>query len=231
MEQKANSLISEKVQYLDETQAYVSEEERLQVVWELLVYAHMLYSRVYVFKNFEAFERSFEIDPKPEEYWEGLSRERLIDEIKICTAFENYNKAILLSKGYVVHLIDGKKNKALAKFQKDAPVTIQEFMQSNQFVRKDKFSKLYLDGFQNFNTISFSRTLTDQYQTVIGLDSRFLGLLKNLNEKRNRLHYNKNYAGAFSVKTFLDNIAFAKAHGMELLDLEIKKTNTLLQNF
>jgi hypothetical protein len=231
MEQKADSLTPQKLDYLDETEAYVGEEQRLQVVWELLVYAHSLYSRVYVFKNFEVFERSFEMDPRPEEYWEGLSRERLIDEIKICTAFENYNKAILLSKGYVVHLIDGHKNKALAKLQRTTPVTISEFMKSNQFVQKDKFSKLYLEGFQNFNTISFSRTLSEQYQTFIGLDARFLGLLKNLNEKRNRLHYNKNYAGAFSVRPFLDNIAFAKAHGLALLDSEIKNVNALLQNF
>lgn len=231
MEQKADSLPPQKHDYLDETEAYVGEEERLQVVWELLVYAHSLYSRVYVFKNFEAFERSFEMDPRPEEYWEGLSRERLIDEIKICTAFENYNKAMLLVKGYVVHLIDRNKNKALAKLQGTTPVKILEFMKSNQFVQKDEFSKYYLEGFQNFNTISFSLTLSDQYQEFIGLDSRFLGLLKNLNEKRNRLHYNKNYAGAFSVRPYLDNIAFAKAHGLALLDSEIKKVNALLKDF
>jgi hypothetical protein len=69
--------------YLDETQAYVNENERLEVAWELLSYANMLYSRVYVFKNYEAFARSFDADPKPEEYWEGLSKEKLIDEIKI----------------------------------------------------------------------------------------------------------------------------------------------------
>ncbi len=220
-----------KEQYLDETQAYISENERLQVAWELLSYANMLYSRVYVFKNYEAFAKSFGADTKPEVYWEGLSKEKLIDEIKICTAFENYNKSVLLSKGYVVHLIDGQKNKALASVQKTAPVLISDFLKSNQFVRKDQFSELYLEGFQNFNTISFSRTLTEQYQAVIGLDSRFLGYLKNLSEKRNRLHYLKNYAGAFRVQTYLDTIAFAKSYGTQLLLSEMNKVNELLRKF
>jgi hypothetical protein len=152
-------------------------------------------------------------------------------KLRFCTAFENYNKSVLLSKGYVIHLIDGQKNKALASQQKTTPVLISDFLKSNHFIRKDQFSELYLEGFQNFNTISFSRTLTEQYQTIIGLDSRFLGYLKNLNEERNRLHYFKNYAGAFRVQTYLDTIAFAKSYGAELLLSEIGKVRELLRKF
>ncbi|HNP08592.1 MAG TPA: hypothetical protein PKN99_13245 [Cyclobacteriaceae bacterium] len=218
-------------EYLDETEAYVNESERLKVAWELLSYANLLYSRVYVFRNYEAFAQSFNIDPPPEEYWEGLSREKLIDEIKICTAFENYNKSVLLSKGYVVHLIDSQKNRALADQQKTTPVLISDFLKSNRFIQKDRFSELYLEGFQNFNTISFSRTLTEQYQAIIGLDGQFLNYLKNLNKKRNRLHYLKNYAGAFRIQTYLDTIAFAKSYGTELLLSEIKKVEEHLRKF
>ena len=218
-------------EYLDETQAYVSEEERLQVAWELLVYAHLLYSRVYVFKNFEAFAKSFTMDPRPDEYWEGLNREKLIDEIKICTAFENYNKAILLSNGFVVHTIDGRKNKVLAEVQRNSPVSISEFLKQNQFVRKDQFSELYLEGFQNFNTIPFSWTLKDDYQTLIGLEARFIGFLKNLTMNRNRLHYYKNYGGAFRVETFLETLSSAKAYGTSLLDSELNRVKELLKKF
>lgn len=218
-------------EYLDETQAYVNEYERLQVAWELLSYANMLYSRVYVFKNYEAFAQSFDANPPSKEYWEGVSYEKLIDDIKICTAFENYNKSVLLSKGFVIHLIDVRKNKVLAKRQKSTPVLISDFLKYNKFVQKDRFSGLYLEGFQNFNTISFSRTLTDPYQEFIDLDSRFLGYLKNLNEKRNRLHYLKNYPGAYRVQTLLDNIAFAKSYGTELLRSEIVKVESLLRKF
>lgn len=218
-------------EYLDETQAYVNEHERLKVAWELLSYANMLYSRVYVFKNYEAFAQSFDANPPSSEYWEGLSYEKLIDDIKICTAFENYNKSVLLSKGVVIHLIDTRKNRVLAKRQKSTPVLISDFLKSNKFIQKDRFSELYLEGFQNFNTISFSRTLTDSYQEFIDLDSRFLGYLKNLNEKRNRLHYLKNYHGAYRVQTLLDNIAFAKSYGTELLQSEIVKVERLLRKF
>ncbi|HRK52777.1 MAG TPA: hypothetical protein PK185_02615 [Cyclobacteriaceae bacterium] len=218
-------------EYLDETQAYVNEHERLKVAWELLSYANMLYSRVYVFKNYGAFAQSFDANPPSSEYWEGLSYEKLIDDIKICTAFENYNKSVLLSKGVVIHLIDTRKNRVLAKRQKSTPVLISDFLKSNKFIQKDRFSGLYLEGFQNFNTISFSRTLTDSYQEFIDLDSRFLGYLKNLNEKRNRLHYLKNYHGAYRVQTLLDNIAFAKSYGTELLQSEIVKVERLLRKF
>jgi hypothetical protein len=217
-------------EYLDETKAYLNEEERLAVAWELLSYAHMLYSRVYVFKNFEAFSKSFRSDP-PEEYWEGLHREKLIDQIKICTAFENYNKSVLLSKGFIVHTIDGEKNRGLAGQQKTKPVLISDFLSSNKFVREDQFSELYLEGFRNFNTIAFSKTLNEQYQAVIGLEERFLNYLKSLNEKRNRLHFYKNYAGAFRVETYLENLNYAKTYGTELLISELKKVAELQKKF
>ena len=216
-------------EYSDETKAYLNEKERLAVSWELLSYAHMLYSRVYVFKNFEAFSESFRTDSSepPKEYWEGLHREKLIDQIKICTAFENYNKSFLLSKGYIVHTIDGAKNKALASQQKTKPVLISEFLKSNSFIRENQFSEIYLEGFQNFSTISFSRTLNEQYQSVIGLEDQFLNYLKGLNEKRNRLHYYKNYAGAFRVETYLEKLKYAKTYGSELLISELKRIEQL----
>lgn len=214
-------------EYLDETKAYLNEEERLSVAWELLSYAHMLYSRVYVFKNFEAFSKSFTLDPRPDEYWEGLSREKLMDEIRICTAFENYNKSVLLSQGYIVHTIEGGKNRQLAAQQKTKPVLISDFLKTNQFIQKDQFGEYFLEGLQTFKTITFSRTLNESYQDIIGLDSRFLNYLKNLNEKRNRLHFYKNYGGAFRVETYLENLAFAKAYGTELLAKELNRIEEL----
>jgi hypothetical protein len=217
-------------EYHDETKAYLSEGERVSDAWELLVYANMLYHRVYVFKNFEAFSNSFKGNgDRSPEYWEGLSYEKLIDQIKICTAFENYNKAILLSKGFIVHNIDAKKNPNLAKEQKLKPVLISDFLNSNSFVKNDSSNELYLNGLRDFTTISFSRTLSPGYQDAIGLEDRFLNYLKNLNEKRNRLHFYKNYAGAFRVETYLENLKYAMTYGTDLLKTQIDKIVTRQQ--
>jgi hypothetical protein len=222
-------------EYLDDTKGYLNEEERLADSWELLVYAHMLYNRVYVFKNFEAFSKSFHVrdqnDNPPQEYWEGLSNEKLIDQIKICTAFENYNKAVLLSRGFLVHNIDEKKNKELAKEQKLRPILISDFIRSNSFVKNEYSDELYLDGLKNFTTISFSRTLSPAYQEVIGLENRFLAYMKNLSEKRNRLHFYKNYAGAFRVETYLETLDYAKTYGTKLLKGEIDRIVDLQKEF
>lgn len=222
-------MISKK-EYREETHVYASDKERIQVAWELLSYAHMLYSRVYVFQNLDAFAESFHDSP-PEVYWNAMSHEKLIDQIKICIAFENYNKAKLLMAGYLVHVIDGKKNKKLSSMQKTSPILISQFLSSNNFIQDNPYGELFLDGLANFNTISFSLTLSDQYQSVIGLESRFLNYLKATNPKRNRLHYYKNYAGAFRVETYLDSLRYARQHGTDLLIAELKKSESALKAF
>lgn len=211
--------------YLDETEVYLNQENRSTIIWELLVYAHMMYKKVYVFQHFEKFAASFrERDAKgnpPKEYWDGLHYEKLIDHIKICVAFENYNKAVLLSKGFVVHKIDSKKNQALAKKQRLEPVPIEEFLRSNKFVQDNPYGEWYLEGLSNFNTITFSLTLSEGYQRVINLDNQFVHYLKGINDKRNRLHFYKNYAGAFRVESMLAAVEHAKNYGTNLIENEI----------
>lgn len=90
---------------LDETKVYLSREKRMDIVLELLHYAYFVYDRVYVFKNFEAYAESFRVEPKSDVYWNGLHYEKMIDHIRICTAFENYNKAVLLSKDVLITLL------------------------------------------------------------------------------------------------------------------------------
>ena len=222
-------------EYLDDTKGYLNEEERLSDAWEMLVYANMLYHRVYVFKNLEAFSKSVHVRDEngnpPSEYWEGLSYESLIDHIKICAAFENYNKAVLLARGYVVHLINQKKNPALAKQQEREPVLISDFRKSNDFVRDEQSGEFYLEGFRDFMTISFAKTLSPEYQKVIGLNEQFLDYLRNMNKERNRLHFYKNYPGAFGLEIFLKALAYAKTYGTKLLKDEIDRIVEIQKTF
>jgi hypothetical protein len=209
--------------YLDETKVYLNREKRMDIVLELLHYTYFIYDRVYVFKHFEAYAESFRIEPKSDVCWNGLHYEKLIDQIRICTAFENYNKAILLSKDILVHTADANSNKAFYKQQKAGlPITLDEFLKTNSFVQEGPHKEWYLSGLTpNFNTVTFSQTLKPGYQDVINLDPAFLGYLANINVKRNRLHFYKNYAGAFEVNRHLDSILFAKTYGLEIIRKQI----------
>ncbi len=210
--------------YLDETKVYVNREKRLDIVLELLHYVYFIYDRVYVFKNFDAYAESFRLEGKSDVYWNGLHHEKMIDQIRICTAFENYNKAVLLSKDILVHTVHPNSNRAFFKQQKAGlPILLDEFLKTNTFVQDAANKEWYLSGLTpNFNTITFSQTLKPGYQEVIGLDTRFLGYLMNINVKRNRLHFYKNYAGAFEVNRHLDSILFAKTYGLEMIRNQIE---------
>ena len=211
-----------RLDYLDETECYLNDEKRLEVAWELLSYAQRLYHRVYVFRNFEAFAKSFHQDPKPEVYWEGLSGEKQIDLIKMSTAFENYNKAVLLAQGYIVHQIGKGRNRLLADKQSEEPILISEFMEANGFIKNEHSTELYLDGLaKDFRTISFGRTLKTRYQEVVGLNAKFVNYLAGINRERNRLHFYKNYPGAFRVETYLENLKYARDYGAEMLKSQI----------
>jgi hypothetical protein len=209
--------------YLDETKVYLSREKRLDIVLELLHYAYFIYDRVYVFKNFEAYAKSFRVEPKSDVYWNGLHYEKMIDQIRICTAFENYNKAVLLSKDILVHAAHPYSNTAFCKQQKAGlPIPLEEFLKTNAFVQDAPHKELYLSGLTpNFNTITFSQTLKPGYQEVIGLDPSFLGYLTNINVKRNRLHFYKNYSGAFEVNRHLNSILFVKTYGLDVIKCQI----------
>ncbi len=218
-------MIGEK-KYLEDTKVYLNEEQRSKVVWELLSYSHMIYKRVYVFQNLEAFANSFKDEPS-KEYWEVMHYEKLIDQIKICIAFENFNKAILLSKGYLVHSIDKKKNRILAERQKNQPISIAEFTEFNQFKQDRPHDEWYLEGLENFKTISFSQTLKEEYQSVVNLNADFLNYLKNINKMRNRLHFYKNHLGANRMSSLIQSFEFARSYGTQLLVNELESFKKL----
>lgn len=220
--------------YLDETKVYLSREKRMDIVLELLHYAYFVYDRVYIFKNFEAYAESFRVEPKSDVYWNGTHYEKMIDHIRICTAFENYNKAVLLSKDVLVHTADPNSNKVLYKQQKAGlPVFIDEFLKANNFIQETPHKEWHLSGLTpNFNTITFSQTLKSGYQDMINLHTRFLGYLTSINMKRNRLHFYKNYDGAFEVNRHLESIRFARDYGSKLIGKQIEairelKTSTI----
>lgn len=99
------------------------------------------------------------------------------DDLFICAAFENYAKAVLLSKRYVVHLIQAPND--LSRKQTNTPIHI------NTIRAKKNISKLYF----KHNTISMSHLLKPNYLNVIGISDKAISAIRHYKNIRNNIHF------------------------------------------
>jgi hypothetical protein len=214
---------------IEDTRAYYSEEFKELVLTELYHNAYRTLRSVFMFEHFDEYIYQLQSDrqeDKNDVYWKTSYYERLTDYIKIAVAFENYNKAVLIENGYLVHRIQkGEKTKDLWKLQeKGQPVRVSDFMQKCEFVNNSRFRiKYYLEGLKKgFPTVSYSQTLSAEYQQVIKLNERLVYQLKELNEKRNRLHFFTDFKGAFSVSSHIEKWLFIKDCSLNVLEQKLK---------
>lgn len=120
-----------------------------------------------------------------------FATEYLIDTIRIISFFENYMKAELILKGYLVHSIKNtEKFKHLAKKQRKEPIHCKEIHDVKNFTVDTKSMTIYHEDISS-NTISFS-TLTSNinYTKNYMFDNEILSTIIELNVYRNRLHFN-----------------------------------------
>ena len=101
---------------------------------------------------------------------------------------------------------------------------ISDFMLKCEFVNDSRFRiKYYLEGLKKgFPTISYSQTLSAEYQQVIKLNERLVYQLKELNEKRNGLHFFTDFKGAFSVSSHIEKWRFIKDCSINVLEQKLK---------
>ncbi len=210
---------------LEDTRAYYSEEFKESVLSELYHNAYRTLKSVFVFENFDQYEYQLKSDKQEDKndvYWKASYYEKLTDYIKIAVAFENYNKAILIEKGYLVHLIqkNEKTRELYANQNKGIPVRIFDFRKKCEFINDNRFrKKYYLEGLRKgFPTISYSQTLSKEYQSIIGLDKGLSYRLKELNEKRNKLHFFTDFKGAFTVSSHIEKWRFIKECSLKILE-------------
>jgi hypothetical protein len=219
------STITSPLDIVEDTRVYYSEDFAERVLEELFYNAYRTIQNVYLFKHFDEYIdqlKANENEDKKEVYWNASYYEKLNDYIKISIAFENYNKAILIQKGYMVHKIQKTElTKDLFKKQNNGePVTIAEFRAICNFIQKRPFDKFYLEGLQNgFPTITYSKTLNESYQKIIGLDPDLLYHLKGLNDKRNKLHFFTDFKGAFKVDSHIEKWTFIKEKALHTFDV------------
>ena len=123
----------------------------------------------------------------------------LIDEIRICLFFENFMKAELLDKRFVIHYVHDptqvKRSKAaiLRKEQKDRPILS---------------SRLVADGLTNSElqskTLTMDLMFRTKYQVVIGIPADVPVVVRRMNENRNKLHFTSEVGGELSSKLVND---------------------------
>lgn len=214
---------------VEDTRAYYSEEFKEFVLAELYHNAYRTLRSVFMFEHFDEYIYQLQSDKQEDKnhvYWKTSYYERLTDYIKIAVAFENYNKAVLIENGYLVHRIQkGEKTKDLWKLQeKGQPIRVSDFMIKCEFVNDSRFRiKYYLEGLKKgFPTINYSQTLSAEYQQVIKLDERLIYQLKKLNEKRNKLHFFTDFKGAFTVSSHIEKWRFIKDSSIQALEQKLK---------
>jgi len=226
-----------KLKYSKDVVGYHGESAHSnRLIWELLSNALDTIKNVYIFKHFDEYCKQLESNNQNEKlaiYWNTSYYEKLMDYIKISVAFENYNKAILLKKGILVHKIRPNYDKNFSsKQRKGLRIKVSDFF-SNGFSSVnlfDKKSDIYGVFYENFITISYSHTLNDNYQEIIKLENRLLTELKNINQKRNRLHFYTDFTGAFLVKNHIEKWNFIKGKSIEIIEREFEQARIKLKN-
>ncbi len=221
----------------EETLYYQKKDyESDRLIWELYGNAFRTIKSVYLFKNFTEYCRQLESgkqEDKLEIYGNASYDEKLIDYIKISVAFETYNKANLIKSGFIVHKIDSKFNKQLAKRQGEGfPIRLTDFLENNYSKIDFRYKKAELNGFVDyFPTISYSHTLNENYQKIIGLDKQLLFELKKINQKRNKLHFFTDFKGGFSVTDHIRKWNYIMTNSFQTIESELIKANETLKNY
>lgn len=206
-----------------ELNAYKEGSKKDRLLFELFANSYRTIKSVYVFENFDEYVLQLSTDEKNDIYWNASYYEKLIDYIKICIAFESYNKAILIKEGYVVHQLKKTvQNINLFNLQRSGmPIKINDFLKTSNIIYNNINNDLIFDGLQNYlPTINFSTTLNNHHQKIIQLNNDFIYWLKEINEKRNRLHLFTEYRGAHSVRDYINKWTVIKSLAISTIETE-----------
>lgn len=172
------------------TEAYQNQDHLNQLGWSLISFgAHQFKGATIIMRLTEmekavgarhAGETSMEAFAK---FLEPFMWEQLIDDIRICTFYENYMKAVLLFKGAIIHKFkpvgsDHGKFKALKRAQEKDPLGVVMITSKN--ITEAEISP---------HTITMDLMLSDSYQRVIGLEEEARRLITTINDRRNKLHF------------------------------------------
>lgn len=143
-----------------------------------------------------------------------------IDNVRIIMCFENYMKAILLSKGYIIHQLDKNnvKIKSLINKNYDEPILLSELNQYESFYFNVDKNMHTINGIKK-ETLNVSRLFKEKFQDIISLPKEILDCIININTERNSLHYQIGYKFENSIKKIseLEQLSFFVNNDMKIM--------------
>jgi hypothetical protein len=172
---------------------YKNQQNRNDAFYLLLSEAIRLFKNAYIIKKFSEvreFINTLEMQRRINHFdLHTFSREQLIDKIKIVICLENCMKAILIKKGYIVHLIDrtidnGKfRNLKIRK----RPIRFVDYKRIEGY-HFDSINQKYVLRGMCETTLPVSVLLLPNYQNILRLPVDILTTLKKLINDRNKIH-------------------------------------------
>lgn len=197
-------------------QCYWSEVYRKRDISVLRSRARYLVDTTYMFKHWDEYlvqKHAETNEEKGDVYWTAEYYEKPMDQIRIIAAVENQLKAMLLAKGYMVHYIrrEAETRHLYDKQEEGDPVRIADFLAVRSFYTDIKQWKPLLEGLHSdLKTLSITHLLGTGMTSVLGLDERFVHLLKKIQKDRNRVHFMIDQPGAHNAERYLDDWGFVR---------------------
>jgi len=213
---------------------YHNDDNRIICALNLLMFAEKQFRSSFLIQNIDKLKLISENcslgKPPKKKIISGFVDNGLIDAIKISICFENYSKAILLSKGYLIHNIDQNKFKCEAKQQKKSPVLIEDFpckFYDDDTIKSDnpKLRKK-MNGLKD-TTEQYSIILKNKtYLDIIMLEEHLAKTLIDLNKARNTLHLQ------FSLSFNMNSTTYDEFKALtEFVDVKIKERKKYLTDY
>jgi len=189
---------------------YFNQKKARQFSASLIRFGFMNFQSAKVIKDFDKLGALGDINNFQQNYNEifQFTLESLNDAIKIIGCFDNYMKAILLSEGFLVNIIEGEGYEALAIAQQTRPIHLEEMTAIRDF-EGDEEQGYYLAGISP-QIITFDTMLELRYQELLQIPTDLIDALRSLAEKKeNQPFYH--YIELALSKQAIENFAAMKS--------------------
>jgi len=242
---------------------YFGDFERFSQVDQMLEFSKQTLERLWIPKNLDKIkthydnwikrlpnkEQSVGFVEDDEEYsfLKEAGNEHKYDQIYWSLVFEHYIKAKLLYKGYLIHLVNPRKDLSLRDKQKDSPLTLKDFLSQNEFEHKESRKETFLtlrDGKRKVERVNtqYTRDLpklthrtiavlavleNNKYRTLLDIPDKICVPIEKIIKNRNRLTHFKSWVGVVWHVELENNKALYKFFSTNIPKLRAKVRTSL----
>jgi hypothetical protein len=187
---------------------YRHRYQRYTTALNMVVYGKILFSGAYIVKEIDkvsSFRFASTNSDNRLRIQEAVMINQLLDSIRICTCFENYMKAVLLQRGYLINQI--KQSKYPSLNYEHTPVKFSDFKKISKVKNHDDLIGWKYDIKKD--TIKLHTLIQPDYQKKLRLPPYIVVLLKELIKSRNKLHFHNKLEWNLT-EDFFQTIRFTK---------------------